>query len=148
MIKLEIELSDENIQNLLKIKDEEITLKNFVEQIVKENINFIFLDKGYYYNLSTNDLFNRYGKKIKFTKTEKALFYYLAVTSLTGSGIYVNIDVIKKDIWKNDDTTVFSIRNKINSIRSKTYDEIIKNKSNHGYRININSKNDECDLSA
>ena len=148
MIKLEIELSDENIQNLLKIKDEEITLKNFVEQIVKENINFIFLDKGYYYNLSTNDLFNKYGNKIKFTKTEKVLFNYLIVMSLKGNNIYIDINTIKKAIWKNNDTTVFSIRNKINSIRNKTYDEIIRNKSNHGYRININSKNDECDLSA
>lgn len=149
MIKLEIELTEQDFQNLMKIKNEDISIKSFVERIVKDRVSFIFLDNGYYYNLSSDELFGKHGNKIRFTKTEKALFNYLAIMSLKGENVYADIETIKKDIWKNDDTTVFSIRNKINSIRMKTFDEIIKNKSNHGYRININlPKEDDCSLSA
>ena len=149
MVKLEIELSDEDVKNILKMKSEETPLKKFVEKIVSERVTFIYLDNGYYYNVSSEELYNKHGNKIKFTKTERALFNYLVVLSLKGDNLYVDIETIKKDIWKNDDTTVFSIRNKINSIRNKTYDSIIKNKSNHGYRINVNlAKDEESSLSA
>ena len=149
MVKIEIEISDEDIKNILKMKNEETPLKKFVEQIVRERVSFVYLDNGFYYNVSSEELYNKFGNKIRFTKTEKALFNYLVLMSLKGESIYVNIETIKKDIWKNDDTTIFSIRNKINSIRNRTYDTIIKNKSNHGYRINLNlAKDEESGLSA
>lgn len=137
MNKITIDLTEREMKNLLIIKNDNLTAEEFVSNIVKEKLNSVLLEYGFSYNSNTEELFNGNNQKVVFTKKEKALFHYLVLFSLKENTKYADINSIKKEVWKSEDTSIFSIRNFIKSIREKTFDEIIKNKNNHGYRVNI-----------
>lgn len=132
-----IKLTNEELSNLIKIKPDNITNEDFAHQIIKERVNFVSLENGFYYNFGNKELYNNNGKRILFSRKEKELFNYLLEISMKAKKAYVDIETIKLQIWKNADTSIFSIRNIIKSIRTKTFYEIIKNKSSSGYRINL-----------
>ena len=43
----------------------------------------------------------------------------------------------KNNVWKDKKMTLFTLRNIIRNIREKTYHDLIKNVSNHGYKMVI-----------
>ena len=139
MNKIELHLSDIELKNILKMKSDNVSVEKFIKQIINEKVSLVQLDYGFYYNLDKGILFNKLGQEVKLTKTEVSFLDYLIRVSLQGEEFYVDIDTIKTEIWKKEQATVFTIRNKIRAIRLKTYDEIIRNKSNHGYRVNLNN---------
>ena len=59
--------------------------------------------------------------------------------SIKNRNAYIDLLLIKKEVWKHDKTTIFSIRNKIMAIRDTTCKELIVSKNKQGYRINIDS---------
>ena len=62
---------------------------------------------------------------------EMKLFKYL----LCNVNTLMTIEDININVWENKKMSVFALRNKINSIREKTYYKLIKNISNHGYMM-------------
>jgi len=137
MNKITIDLTDKEMKNLLMIKGDGVTKEEFVLNIVKEKLNSVLLENGFYYKIEAKELYDINNEKILFTKKEDALFNYLIINSLENENNYVDIESIKKDVWKSNETSIFSIRNVVKSIREKTFDNIIKNKSSHGYRVNL-----------
>lgn len=139
MNKYSILLSDEEVHKLQTINSKDIPFNLFLEQIIREKINYIPLENGFSYNFSNKSLFDEKGVKVNFTKIEETLFDYIISLSLDNKDKFADIESITLNVWRNEDVSVYSIRNKVKSIREKTFYELIKNKNSIGYRVNLNS---------
>ena len=139
MNKFTISLSDDEVQKHQTINSKNLVFDEFLEQIIREKINYIRLENGFFYNFSNKSIYNGKGVKINFTKKEETLFDYLISFSIENKDKFADIESITLNVWKDEDASVFSIRNKVKSIREKTFYELIKNKNNIGYRVNLNS---------
>ncbi len=139
MNKFSVLLSDEEVHKLQTINSKDIPFNLFLEQIIREKINYIPLENGFFYNFSNKSLYDEKGVKVNFTKIEEALFDYIISLSVENKVKFADIESIAANVWKSKDVTIFSIRNKIKSIREKTFHELIINKSNIGYRVNLNT---------
>ena len=90
---------------------------------------------GFYFDKYREQLFDKNNKIVEFTKLE----YGLITLLINKSDEIIDYDMIHKDVWKEKNMSIFTMRNVINKIRQKTYYEIILNRSNKGYIIdNIN----------
>lgn len=94
-----------------------------VNTVSKINNNFT------YCNESKQILNNN--KAIMLTKLESRLLELL----MSNKGTYVSYDLIKELVWNGKNMSVFTMRNIVKKIRDKTFENIIINKSNHGYKI-------------
>lgn len=139
MNKYSILLSDEEVHKLQTINSKDIPFNLFLEQIIREKINYIPLENGFSYNFSNRCLYDEKGVKVNFTKIEETLFDYIISLSLDNKDKFADIESITLNVWRNEDVSVYSIRNKVKSIREKTFYELIKNKNSIGYRVNLNS---------
>lgn len=123
-------------ENILKIeenaKKHQLTVEKYIERLVNSTIDRIKFIDGYSFNFK-NESIEYKNKVIKLTKKEYAFFKYL----LDNSDRYVSLEELAKNVWKDENTTIYTIRNIPNKIRSKTCRELIKNKSCWGYRLNI-----------
>lgn len=123
-------------ENILKIeenaKKHQLTVEKYIEKLVDSTIDRIKFIDGYSFNFR-NESIEYKNKVIKLTKKEYAFFKYL----LDNSDRYVSLEELAKNVWKDEDTTIYTIRNIPNKIRSKTCRELIKNKSCWAYCLNI-----------
>lgn len=136
-----LELTDSEYKKIKDISNEK-NIEESIMKIIREKINYIPLNSNFKYHLESKSIYNFNNTKIKLTRIEEELFFYLITFSINNTDAYVDIEQIAKDVWKKNNTSIFSIRNKIAAIRDKTYREIIKSKNNHGYRINITKFHD------
>lgn len=136
-----LELTDSEYEKIKDISNEK-NIEESIIKIIREKINYIPLNSNFKYHLESKSIYNFNNTKIKLTRIEEELFFYLITFSINNTDAYVDIEQIAKDVWKKNNTSIFSIRNKIAAIRDKTYREIIKSKNNHGYRINITKFHD------
>lgn len=136
-----LELTDSEYKKIKDISNEK-NIEESIMKIIREKINYIPLNSNFKYHLESKSIYNFNNTKIKLTRIEEELFFYLITFSINNTDAYVDIEQIAKDVWKKNNTSIFSIRNKIAAIRDKTYREIIKSKNNHGYRINITKFDD------
>jgi hypothetical protein len=138
MNKYSILLSDEEVHKLQTINSKDIPFNLFLEQIIREKINYIPLENGFSYNFSNKSLFDEKGVKVNFTKIEETLFDYIISLSLDNKDKFADIESITSSFLQTFNV-IDSIRNKVKSIREKTFYELIKNKNSIGYRVNLNS---------
>lgn len=108
--------------------------KSQLYKMIEDNIPFSVsnikkLDCGFYFCYGTESLHDKEGKIVPFTNLEKK-FIKLLIDSENSIVDYKTIQLV---VWKGRDMSVYTLRNVINKIRQKTYYEIIKNISNHGY---------------
>ena len=68
MKKFSVSLSEEEIQKLQIINSKNLVFDEFLEQIIREKINYIRLENGFFYNFSNKSIYNDKGLKINFTK--------------------------------------------------------------------------------
>jgi DNA-binding response OmpR family regulator len=92
--------------------------------------NVYKLDHDFSYCLGTQTLYKN-DEVVPLTKLENKLLQLV----VSKKGEAVSTETIKIEVWKNKDMSVFTLRNIIKKIRDKSYYEILKNKSNHGYSI-------------
>ena len=109
--------------------------KEQINEIIDNNItlkvsNVYELGHGFNYCLGTKSLYKN-NEIIPLTKLENKLVNLL----VSNNKEFISIDTIKKEVWKDKEMSIFTMRNIIKKIRDKTYFGIIKNKSNHGYSI-------------
>lgn len=135
MPKIIVDLNiDEKIKNAIinKLKNKKLLIEDYILDLIENDINSEITFNDYSYNFIFDKLFYK-NKEIKLTNIELKLFKCLIenVNSL------VTLDEIESKIWKDKKMSIFSLRNKINSIRDKTYYKLIKNISNHGYMMVI-----------
>lgn len=112
-----------------------IEISNLIESrvpfIVAEKIEF---KEDIYYCSCREKLFrktNSQEKEIKLTKTEQGIIKLL----VENKGKTIEYTKLEKEIWGEKEPTKFTVRNMINKIREKTYQDFIINKSNIGYMI-------------
>jgi len=77
------------------------------------------------------EILYRHDKALQLTRLERKFLALL----VSRPGEIVDIETIKNIVWEKREVSVFTIRNIVNKIRTKTYYEIIKNISNQGYSI-------------
>lgn len=133
-----IQLSKE-MEEFLNERSAEIKLplEQTIEKIINEHVNNkIIFDEGFYFDKQKNSLFDKDGKVIQFTKLQNGLFNLL----LQKEGEVVDFETIHKEVWKNKNMSVFTMRNIVKRIRDLTYYGIIINHSNKGYSIGEISK--------
>lgn len=133
-LNISISITDENNEKLeSKIQKLDISLDEYVSRLIDKDINSIVqLDNGFYYNKANSKLFNSFNDEVKLTRIEEALFSLL----LENRGEIVPIDTIHNVAWKGKNMTRFTLRNKVKTLRDKTYYDLIKNHSNIGYSMN------------
>lgn len=133
-----IKLSKE-MEDFLAQKSEEIKLPiaETIEKIIKEQANNkIVFEEGFYFDRQKNALFDKDNKAIQFTKLQHGLFNLL----LQKKGEVVDFETIHKEVWKNKNMSIFTMRNIVKRIRDLTYYGIIVNHSNKGYSIGETAK--------
>ena len=133
-LTINISLNDEDNAKLTqKIDKLNITLEEYISRLIEKDINSIVqLENGFYYNKATSKLFNSYDEQVKLTRIEESLFSLL----LENRGEVVSIETIHSVAWKGKNMTRFTLRNKVKTLRDKTYYDLIKNHSNIGYSMN------------
>ncbi len=133
-LNISISITDENNEKLKsKIQKLDVSLDEYVSRLIDKDINSIVqLDNGFYYNKANSKLFNSFNDEVKLTRIEEALFSLL----LENRGEIVPIETIHNVAWKGKNMTRFTLRNKVKTLRDKTYYDLIKNHSNIGYSMN------------
>ena len=84
--------------------------------------------KGLCFDISKNVLFKD-NKNIPLTKMENKLLMLL----INNINNVVKYDEIADNVWEGKNFSIFSLRNIVQNIRTKTSDNFIKNSSNNGY---------------
>lgn len=121
---------DEKTQK--RIQELNMLPSEYINMLIDKDINGIVkLDNGFYYNRTNSKLFNSFNKEVNLTRIEEALFKLL----LENRGKIVSIDEIHNVAWKGKNMTRFTLRNKVKTLRDKTYYDLIKNHSNIGYEM-------------
>ena len=72
-------------------------------------------------------------EEIVLTNMENKLFRFL----LNNANTVMSREDINSNVWNDKKMTLFTLRNIIRSIRVKTYHDLIKNISSHGYKMVI-----------
>ncbi len=135
MPKMILDLNiDDDIKNAIeeKLKAKKLLIEDYILELIRNDIKTTISFNGYSYNF-LYDKFYCEKEEIILTKIEKRLLRFL----LNNVNNIVSIEEIQTNVWQNKNMSLFTLRNKINSIRNKTYYELIKNVSNHGYMIVI-----------
>lgn len=143
-LNIPIIIIHQNIQiDLSKYRDTNvytIIYKHTDRQLLFSNIslciNYLFLNnkimfkKGLCFDISKNVLFKD-NKNIPLTKMENKLLMLL----INNINNVVKYDEIADNVWEGKNFSIFSLRNIVQNIRTKTSDNFIKNSSNNGYTI-------------
>ena len=130
MPKMILDLNiDDDIKNAIeeKLKAKKLLIEDYILELIRNDIKTTISFNGYSYNF-LYDKFYCEKEEIILTKIEKRLLRFL----LNNVNNIVSIEEIQTNVWQNKNMSLFTLRNKINSIRNKTYYELIKNVSNHG----------------
>ena len=98
--------------------------------IILDKTNLIYFNNGFYFDLTSEKLFNK-GRNIKLTTLETNLLKYL----INHKNKIVSYDDIKNYVWKNNKFSIFGMRNVVKKIRDKSYYDIIDNLSKNGYTL-------------
>lgn len=130
-MKIDLKINiDEKTQK--RIQELNMLPSEYINMLIDKDINGIVkLDNGFYYNRTNSKLFNSFNKEVNLTRIEEALFKLL----LENKNKIVSIDEIHRVAWKGKNMTRFTLRNKVRTLRNKTYYDLIKNHSNIGYEM-------------
>ena len=109
-----------------------LTIEKYLSKVIKKDLDsYINFKNGYFFDKHIKKLFDSQEKEVSFTKLEDKLFNLL----LLKKGTVVSYEEIEKLVWKEEEMSRFTLRNKIRDIRNKTYKTIIRTSSNIGYKI-------------
>lgn len=135
MPKLIVDLNiDDEFRNNIeeKLKNKNLQIEDYVLELIQNDIKSTINFNDYTFNFLLDKIFYK-DKEIKFTNMEIKLFKFL----LNNANVLMTMEDINSNVWEDKKMTLFTLRNKINSIREKTYYKLIKNVSNHGYMMVI-----------
>lgn len=121
-----------DMEKFLKSKSKEygLSIEETLKEILSQQINSrIDLGKGFYYDKILKKVFDRRNEDIGLTKTQMNIFN----TILKNRGAIVDVEIIKKNAWRDKNTSIFTLRNMIKQIRDKSYYGLIRSHSSRGY---------------
>lgn len=111
--------------------------RNNISNKFENTINKYKLGNGFSYCKDTKELYDKHDESIKINNQERLIIE----TLLKNSNNYVPYSKILNDISKNKDVSIYTLRTIIRHIRKKTYKDIIKNLSGHGYKLSLETFN-------
>ena len=116
-----------------------LTKRNLIPALQKailniKNKNRLHFDDNFYYDFS-NGLFYFDSKEIEMTKKE---LYFLRLL-VKDRDIIVTYNMIEQEVWEDEYMSLNSLRTTIGFLRKKLPRNIIKNISNMGYKLKIES---------
>jgi len=116
-----------------------LTKRNLIPALQKAIFNIkkekkLFFDDNFYYNFS-NELFYQNDNEIDMTKKE---LYFLRLL-INNRNIIVTYNMIEQEVWEDEYMSMNSLRTTIGFLRKKLPKNIIKNISNMGYKLKIDS---------
>ena len=116
-----------------------LTKRNLIPALQKailniKNENQLHFDDNFYYDFS-NGLFYLDDKEIEMTKKE---LYFLRLL-VKDRDIIVTYNMIEQEVWEDEYMSLNSLRTTIGFLRKKLPRNIIKNISNMGYKLKIES---------
>lgn len=134
-LKVELSINEDLFYKILdNLYLEKITIENYILKLIEKDLSsVVFLGNGLNYYVDKEKIYSKDNKEIFLTKIEEKVFKLL----INNLDRVVSVEEFYANIWKNRNISIYSLRNKIMSIRSKLYPELIINVSNRGYKINI-----------
>ncbi len=116
-----------------------LTKRNLIPALEKAVINIdrakkLYFKDDFYYNFS-NNFFYHNENEIDMTKKELCLLRLL----VKNRDRVVTYNMIEQEVWEDDYMSINSLRTTIGFLRKKLPSNIIKNISNMGYKLNIES---------
>lgn len=92
----------------------------------------IYLGQNFYFDYENSQIINK-NNAVTLTQKEREFLNLL----IKYGGNLVSYDVIENAIWKDKFMSSDSLRTLVKKIRKKSYNDLIKNVSNTGYKIEI-----------
>ena len=136
MAKLSIKLNlcEKNEKELLAfMKSNNSEIENYISYLIEKDLNSTFkFEKNITFDINKNKLLKN-DIEVPLTRIEKNLFSYL----LKNKNTILSYADIHKNVWRGRNMSIYTLRNKINAIRNKTYYEIIKSYNSKGYELII-----------
>ncbi len=116
-----------------------LTKRNLIPALQKAVLNIskekkLFFDDNFYYNFS-NELFYQNDHEIELTKKELNFLKLL----VKNRNIIVTYNMIEQVVWEDEYMSLNSLRTTIGFLRKKLPKNIVKNISNMGYKLKIDS---------
>ncbi|CAI8200183.1 MAG: winged helix-turn-helix domain-containing protein [Sulfurovum sp.] len=135
MKNIDLEFAEEEISKINQAaNNSDQDILNYLKELILNEVDSVyFLENNYTYDKKKRVLIDDEKKPIKLTELERMLVEHL----LSKPNQYVNVEEIFQHVKKSKEMSVFSLRNKIKSIRDKTFKDIITSKINIGYKINV-----------
>lgn len=133
-ITLEIALAEDIYSRVTKNAiDRSVSIEKYIQNVVEDDVAIIKLQKDFFYKVKEKKLYNSLGNKISLTRKEERILEIL----IEKINQVVPLEVFYNTIWNNktNESTLFSLRNFVKSIRDKTDYDLIENKSGEGYII-------------
>eukprot|EP01155_Anaeramoeba_flamelloides_P008174 Anaeramoba_flamelloidesa119242_29.p1 GENE.a119242_29~~a119242_29.p1 ORF type:complete len:137 (+),score=13.80 a119242_29:47-457(+) len=121
-----------DMERFLKSKSKEfnLSIEDTLKEILSQQIDSrLDLGKGFYYDKVVKKVFDKKNNDVGLTKTQMSIFH----TLLKNRDNIVDVEIIKKNAWKDKNTSIFTLRNMIKQIRDKTFYGLIKSHSSRGY---------------
>lgn len=135
MKRIDLEFATEELSKISQAaSNSDLDVNSYLKELILNEIDSVyFLENNYTYDKKKRVLIDNEKKPVKLTELERMLVEHL----LSKPNEYVNVDEIFQHVKKSKEMSVFSLRNKIKSIRDKTFKDIIASKINIGYKINV-----------
>ena len=89
----------------------------------------IMLGDGFYFDIYRDRVYNENSLAVELTKLELSLLKLI----LNNKGKVVDYDTIHKEVWKEKNMSIFTMRNVVNKLRTKLHYNIFENASSQGY---------------
>jgi len=89
----------------------------------------IMLGDGFYFDIYRDRVYDENSLAVELTKLELSLLKLI----LDNKGKVVDYDTIHKEVWKEKNMSIFTMRNVVNKLRTKLHYDIFENASSQGY---------------
>ncbi len=135
MSKIDLEFAQDELSKINQAAaNSDLDIGSYLKELILSEVDSVyFLEKNYTYDKKKRVLIDNKKTPVKLTELERMLMEHL----LSKPNQYVNVEEIFENVKKSKEMSVFSLRNKIKSIRDKTFKDIITSKINIGYKINV-----------
>jgi len=104
----------------------------FQNHFENSQTSWVYLGKNFYFDYENSRLIN---KDVSYEMTLKEREFLALLIRYNGN--LVNYEVIENVVWKDKFMSSDSLRTLVKKIRKKSYNELLQNVSNTGYKLNI-----------
>ena len=115
MSKIDLEFAQDELSKINQAAaNSDLDIGSYLKELILSEVDSVyFLEKNYTYDTKKRVLIDNKKTPVKLTELERMLMEHL----LSKPNQYVNVEEIFENVKKSKEMSVFSLRNKIKSIR-------------------------------